>query len=363
MKKNILSYVKGIPYLMAFAMLLMFSQCKKPASLSAVIISDSKGETSESLKSILVNTGLFDADIKSSTFSNFKNYDLVVLNVQKAEWDADTQNEFSDFVKNGGGVIVVNTAANAFQDWSSFPKISGVKPGDSKSDKEFEYEVMSRNLDHPVIKGLPGNWLHVSDYLLFNTKSLDGEIEVLASAKADTLYGGGGEILPVLFTVKFGEGRVFNTTMGTGAEAINCVGFITTLQRGAEWAATGVVSQEVPVDFPNAVSTHEWANFKPFTLDEILNRASSYEVGKSKKYLSDFSMRIRNCDGKPESYAMYEGKILEFLQSDATADSKIYMCRELSWMGSDNSIPVLEEFINDKDLSNAASFALQRLKM
>jgi hypothetical protein len=30
------------------------------------------------------------------------------------------------------------------------------------------------------------------------------------------------------------------------------VGFIVTLQRGAEWAATGMVSQKLPKDFPTA---------------------------------------------------------------------------------------------------------------
>jgi len=99
------------------------------------------------------------------------------------------------------------------------------------------------------------------------------------------------------------------------------------------------------------------------TLDEILNKASTYEIGKSRKYLTDFSLRIRYCDGKPETYAMYEAKMLDFLKSEASVDSKIYMCRELSWMGSEKSIPVLNNLINDKDLSGAASYALQRLNM
>jgi len=89
----------------------------------------------------------------------------------------------------------------------------------------------------------------------------------------------------------------------------------------------------------------------------------SYEVGKSKKYLTDFSMRIRNCDGKAASYAEYEDKIIDFLDSDASVDSKKYMCRELSWIGTEKSVAALEKLINDKDLSEAASFALQRLRM
>jgi len=33
---------------------------------------------------------------------------------------------------------------------------------------------------------------------------------------------------------------------------MSCVGFIVTLQRGAEWAAIGKVTQKVPSDFPTA---------------------------------------------------------------------------------------------------------------
>ncbi|HEY8535706.1 MAG TPA: hypothetical protein VIL25_04625, partial [Vicinamibacterales bacterium] len=33
---------------------------------------------------------------------------------------------------------------------------------------------------------------------------------------------------------------------------MSCVGFVTTLQRGAEWAATGEVTQPVPATFPTA---------------------------------------------------------------------------------------------------------------
>ncbi len=32
--------------------------------------------------------------------------------------------------------------------------------------------------------------------------------------------------------------------------AIDCVGFVTLIQRGAEWAATGTVTQSVPQTFP-----------------------------------------------------------------------------------------------------------------
>jgi type 1 glutamine amidotransferase len=56
----------------------------------------------------------------------------------------------------------------------------------------------------------------------------------------------------MIMTIEYGKGRVFHTPMGHGNDSQECVGFITTLNRGAEWAATGAVSVPVPADFPSA---------------------------------------------------------------------------------------------------------------
>lgn len=54
----------------------------------------------------------------------------------------------------------------------------------------------------------------------------------------------------MLMTISNGKGRIFHTTLGHDLKAMSCVGFITTFQRGAEWAASGKVTQKVPADFP-----------------------------------------------------------------------------------------------------------------
>jgi len=43
--------------------------------------------------------------------------------------------------------------------------------------------------------------------------------------------------------------------MGHGNDSQECSGFVTALQRGAEWAATGAVTLPVPDDFPTADAT------------------------------------------------------------------------------------------------------------
>lgn len=353
-------------FILAITTALVFTQCKEPAGLNAIVVSDQSKESNKDIKTILENTGLFDVDIKEGGSPDFTGYDVVVLNADKGNWDESAKEAFAGYVKNGGGVVVLGNAGSAFSGWTEYQKIVGLTSDKSsgRSNEAYNYPVVNVNAEHPITKGLNKTWLHSDDFLLYRTASPGGDVEVLSTALADSIHGGNGKSLSVLFTVQFGEGRVLHSTLGNNSgNSMRCVGFITTLQRGAEWAATGMVSQEVPLDFPNYVSAHSWPDFKPLTLDEIFEKASVYKVGKSRKYLADISKRIRNSDGEPETYAMYEGKILEFLNSDATVDSKKYLCKELSWIGSDKSANALGKLVNDKDLSEAASYVLQRLRL
>ena len=63
----------------------------------------------------------------------------------------------------------------------------------------------------------------------------------------------------MLMAIRFGKGRIFHTTLGhvgpkdtAAPDSVNCVGFMATLQRGTEWAATGKVTIDIPADFPTA---------------------------------------------------------------------------------------------------------------
>ena len=73
---------------------------------------------------------------------------------------------------------------------------------------------------------------------------------LLATAFSDPEKGGTGRDEPQILTLSYGKGRVFHTLLGSLASGVDCVGFQVLLQRGAEWAATGKVTQRVPADFP-----------------------------------------------------------------------------------------------------------------
>jgi type 1 glutamine amidotransferase len=77
-------------------------------------------------------------------------------------------------------------------------------------------------------------------------------MHILATAFSSPEFGGTSRHEPILMTLDYGRGRVFHTVLGHADYSMNCVGFVTTLQRGTEWAATGKATLPVPKSFPTA---------------------------------------------------------------------------------------------------------------
>ena len=69
---------------------------------------------------------------------------------------------------------------------------------------------------------------------------------------------------------------------------------------------------------------------------------------------------IRDASGKPEIKAM-EKQLDEFLKSDASYAAKDFVCRELSVVGTEASVPVLASMLTDEKVSDIARYALERI--
>ncbi len=245
------------------------------------------------LKEILENSGLFKVDIalspeKGQDMSNFildfKPYSLVVLDYNGDSWPEETKTRFVDYAKNGGGIVVYHAADNAFPDWYEYNKIIGLGGWEGRNEnsgpyvyfhegelikdtspgiggshgKQHEYMMLSRNDNHPIINGLPNRWAHARDELYDRMRGPGNIKDLLYTAYSDKETGGSGREEPLIFTVDYGDARIFHTMLGHCGETIDnnpamqCAGFQVTLLRGAEWAATGKVTQKVPADFPTS---------------------------------------------------------------------------------------------------------------
>lgn len=388
-------------------MSLMINSCKEAKYDTLIVTGQNNAHdwtvSSVMLKEILESTGLFavstattpekGADMSSFT-PDFNKYDLIVLDYDGDAWPESTKSAFVEFVENGGGVVVYHAGNNPFPDWKEFNEIAGLggwgdrteasgpyvyyrndslirddAPGRGGSHgPQHEYLVEARDPEHPVMKGLPAAWMHTKDELYQELRGPAKNMTILATAYADTAQKGTGRDEPVLMTVSYGKGRIFHTVLGHVGKntdeypAMKCAGFITTLQRGAEWAAIGNVTQEIPVEFPDSLNTVEWPAFKPLTLGELMEKIGSYKIGRSSRYLVDLQCRIRNVsDDENKLQEMEEAMLKSIGSGNCETDAKKELIRELSWMGSAKSIPVLEKMRDDKELKDEVSFALTRL--
>ena len=257
-------------------------------------------ETTPYLKRMLEDAGIFRVDVvtappRGGDFSTFKpewsKYQVVVSNYDAPDerWPDILKASFEQYIHNGGGLVSVHAADNAFANWKEYNLMIGVggwRARNEKSGPHFYYEsgklvpdsapgmagshgarnpfqVVDRVTDHPITGGLPKEWMHVGDELYANLRGPGENMTVLATAFSDPANHGTGHDEPILMVIAYGKGRIFHTVMGHDLAALNCVGFITTYQRGTEWAATGKVTRKVPRDFPSGDKTSTRREYVP----------------------------------------------------------------------------------------------------
>jgi type 1 glutamine amidotransferase len=241
-------------------------------------------KTTPILKAGLENSGRFVVTVATappngadmSGFApDFAKYQVVVFNYNGADFSEPVERAFEKYMRQGGGMVSVHAADNSFPHWAEYNKMTGVggwngRSGDSgtmlrwrdgKVEHDaggggthgafFSWEVVTRDAEHPIMKGLPASWRHTPDELYATLVGPAENVTVLATAQSDVTR----QNEPILMVIQYGQGRVFHTTMGHNDVSMNDVGFITTLARGAEWAATGQVTLPVPANFPTADKT------------------------------------------------------------------------------------------------------------
>jgi type 1 glutamine amidotransferase len=225
--------------------------------------------TTPVLRKLLEDSGRFEVrvteEFRGAGPETLAPYDVVIVSYydgRKPElrWGERADNALVNYVRSGKGLVIFHFATAAFDGWTEYEKMSGGnwRPNFGHHSARHDYTVTIRDQEHPITRGMKATFPQGNDELYANLKwQPAGSYHVLATAWDDhSLYKPGekqpipgkGLDQPSLWTVDYGKGRVFIDAMGHDAAAMTMPGFVATLTRGTEWAATGAVTIPVPAE-------------------------------------------------------------------------------------------------------------------
>ncbi len=239
--------------------------------------------TTPVLRDMLLASGRFSVDILTappkdapreawgSFRPDFSKYKVVLSNYNGQLWPAECQAAFEKYMREGGGLVIYHAANNAFLEWSEWARMVGLlwapaTYGDRVTvDREGKvirtpkgegpgaghgpqhaYEVILRDIKHPIMRGLPLKWVHAKDELYHGQRGPAQNIHVLLTAFSSPTQKGTSTNEPMVFIVPYGKGRVFVNLLGHDQVSVAHSGCSALMVRGAEWAATGKVTIPAP---------------------------------------------------------------------------------------------------------------------
>ena len=209
----------------------------------------------------------------------FDAYDVVIQTCNDLgggpRWPGSVETALETYVRNGGGLFVFHAGNNAFKSWAAYNRMIGL----GWRDKDFGWAIvveedgtvvrvpagegedtshgprldacLTRLGDHPIHAGLPRQWVAADIEIYRFARGPAENLTVLSHATDPKL----GLDFPIEWTVNFGEGRIYNSTLGhvwegqAEPEGVRCVGFQTLLRRAVKWLG-GKENVAVPEDFP-----------------------------------------------------------------------------------------------------------------
>jgi type 1 glutamine amidotransferase len=249
-------------------------------------------QTSALAKGILEESKLFIVDISTAPATtnedslskwdpDFRKYDVIIqntnnINDKSLKWPRKQEIKLEQFVSAGGGLYILHSGNNAFPHWKEYDIIMGLgwrdknagialeidsnrhivqipagEGNNTSHGKRFDALIHILNR-HPINKDFPDQWMTPSMELYTYARGPAQNLTVLSYAFDTATH----KNWPVEWVVKYGKGRVYNSSMGHLWKgeiypiSYRCIGFQTTMIRAAEWLATGKVTYKLPERFP-----------------------------------------------------------------------------------------------------------------
>jgi len=329
----------------------------------------------EALKIMGQKTGAFEVTAVTDDYSVFtadtlKQFDVICLNnTTSLKFDPKTTPErcqaLMDFIKNGKGIVGIHAAADNFYQFPEAQEMMGNKFTAHPWGAGNTVAIKIDEPDHPLTAPFKGQGFKVKDEIYRTAPPLYSRDKQFVLMSLDMSDPGTRDVRGVIESDKdtgitwikdWGKGRLFYCSLGHNDEIFMNTPILDHYLRGIQFAMGDF---KVPTKPKGSAKEQNMAQQQ--TAGGNWEKLKTYDFGDSRQPLTEISDEIRKAYGKPEELKKFETSLDDILKSDAKYAGKQYACRELSIIGTQQSVPVLAPMLTNQEYSDMARYALERI--
>ena len=322
------------------------------------------GEKTGAFETVITN----DMDIFKP--ENLKQFDAVCFNnTTGLKFNPETAPELCkslmDFVKGGKGIVGVHAATDNFNQWPEAQEMMGGKFTGHPWGGGGTWAIKIDEPDHPLMKAFKGKGFKINDEI-YRTEpplySREKQLVLMSLDMSDPATRNVKDFKPtdedtgISWVKTWGEGRVFYCSLGHNDHIFWNPAILQHYLDGIQFAFGDYKVDTKPKPIVSSGKGIEMA-----TLQELLEKVKTYDWGQSRLALTEVSDIIKEAHSSPAELKKIEKSLLDVLTSDATRAGKQFICRELSIIGTDESVPVLGNMLINEETSDMSRYALERI--
>ncbi|MBN1806917.1 MAG: ThuA domain-containing protein [Sedimentisphaerales bacterium] len=319
-------------------------------------------------------TGAYDVvvtdDYSVFTAEKLKEFDAICLNnTTRLKFDPHETPErckaLMDFVRGGKGIVGVHAATDNFYKWPEAMEMMGGKFTGHPWTAGGTWAIKIDDPDHPLMKAFSSGGFKIKDEIYRTDPPLYSRSKqrVLMSLDvSDPATRNVRDFKPtdddtgISWIKTWGSGRIFYCSLGHNDHIFWNREILRHYLDGIQFAFGDYKVDTQPKPIISSGKGVEMAE-----LQKLLEQVKKYDWGQSRSALTEVSEIIKNAHSSSTELRKIESALLDVLTSDSTRAGKQFVCRELSIIGTGQSVSVLGNMLVDEETSDMARYALERI--
>jgi hypothetical protein len=295
---------------------------------------------------------------------NLNQFDAVCLNnTTRLQFDEPLRKSLMDFVKGGKGIVGIHAATDNFYEWPEAAEMMGGQFAGHPWGGGGTWAIKIDEPNHPLMAAFKGKGFKIQDEI-YRTKpplySRTKQRVLMSLDMSDGPTRSAEGVTPedmdtgISWVKSYDKGRIFYCALGHDHAVTWNPAVLQHFLDGIQFVFGDYKVDTKPK--PLVISG------KGSEMDELFAKIKTYDWGQSRAPLSEVSELIRKAHTSPEQLKQMEKNLLEVLVvADATYAGKQFVCRELSIIGTEQSVPALGAMLTDEKMSDMARYALERI--